>query len=238
MTARLVVVALLGWTVSAVADPACKPADGVAACKQRCDKGSHASCAVLGVMHLQGVDGKVDHAQAERLLQRACTAKVALGCGALGSYYGAIKKDWKRARPLLEQGCTMGDALSCESIGGIINGADPALPRPKDLESAARESFPFYKRACDLGSANGCGFSAVFIADKLVTGTTKQALELYVKACGGGMAIACRQGAALLVRKDPAAKALAASLDAARLVADLLKRGCALGDQRSCSAKP
>ena len=235
---KLVVAILLAVTARAVAEPACKPADGAVACKQQCDKGSQASCAVLGVMHLQGIAGKVDHAQAERLLQRACTAKIALGCGGLGSYYGAIKKDWKRARPLLEQGCTMGDALSCESIGGIINGADPALPRPKDLGAAARESFPFYKRACDLGAANGCGFSAVFIADKLVTGTVKQALELYMKACSGGMSIACRQGAALLVRKDPEARALAASLDAARLVADLLKRGCALGDQPSCSAKP
>lgn len=235
---KLVGLILLAVTARAVADPACKPGDSAATCKPLCDKGSQASCAVLGVLHLQGIDGKVDHAQAERLLRGACTAKVALGCGGLGSYYGAVKKDWKRARPLLEQGCTMGDALSCESIGGIINGADPALPRPKDLAAAARESFPFYKRACDLGSANGCGFAAVFIADKLVAGTTKQALELYMKACSGGMAIACRQGAALLVRKDPEARALAASLDATRLIADLLKRGCSLGDQPSCAAKP
>ncbi len=238
MTARCVIVALLALTAHASAEPACKPTDGVAVCKRQCDQGSQDSCAVLGVMHLQGVAGKVDHAQAERLLERACTAKIALGCGALGSYYGAVKKNWKRARTLLEQGCAMGDALSCESIGGIINGANPTLPPPKDLGLAARESFPFYKRACDLGSANGCGFAAVFIVEKLVAGTAKEALELYMKACSRGMAIACRQGAALLVTKDPDAKALAASLDAGRLIADLLKRGCALGDKPSCAAKP
>ena len=80
--------------------------------------------------------------------------------------------------------------------------------------------------------------AAVFIADKMVPGTVKSALELYMKACERGMGIACRQGAALLVRNDPESKALAASLDTRRLVADLLKRGCALGDQPSCAAKP
>lgn len=227
----------LAGLASADPAPACKPADGAAACKQSCDKGSQDSCAVLGVMHLQGVNGKPDHAQAEKLLQRACTAKVALGCGGLGSYYGAVKKDWKRARPLLEQGCKMGDGLACESIGGVINGADPTLPKPKDLKAAARESWPYYKRACELGTTAGCGFAAVFIADKMVAGTARSALELYMKACERGMGIACRQGAALLVRNDPESKALAASLDTRRLVADLLKRGCALGDRPSCDAK-
>ena len=238
MIPRFVLATMLVLTTRAAAEPACKPSDGAAACKERCDKGSQDSCAILGVMYLQGSAGnKPDHAQAEKLLQRACTAKVALGCGGLGSFYGAVKKDWKRARPLLEQGCKMGDALACESMGGVINGADPSLPQPKNATVAARESGPFAKRACVLGGMAGCGFAAVFIADKMVAGTVKDALQLYMKACERGMGIACRQGAGLLVRDDPESKALAASLDAQRLIADLLKRGCALGDQRSCTPK-
>ena len=186
-------------------------------------------------MHLQGaVGGKPDYGQAERLLRRACSAKVALGCGGLGSLYGAIKKDFKRARPLLEKGCTLGDPLSCESLGGLEAGADTSQPPPSDIKAASRRANAYYKRACDLGSANGCGFCAAMIADKTVAGTAKEALELYLKACSRGIAIACRQGVNLLNKDTPDSKELAAGLDAARLSADVLKRGCELGDAASC----
>lgn len=235
---RLAVALLLATTATAVAEPAaCKPEDGAATCKQRCDAGSRHSCATLGIMHLRGeAGGKRDVATARRLLTAACTAKVAHGCGGLGSLVGSIDKDWKRARPLLEQGCTLGDPLACESVGGIINGADPSLPPPQDLKAAARASFPFYKRSCELGGMAGCGFAAAFVVDKLVPGTLRDALDLYVKACGRGMAIACRQAVGVLERGDPEAKALAASLDATRLAADLRAHACKLGDTRACTA--
>jgi TPR repeat protein len=210
---------------------ACKQGDGPTACKLKCENGSQESCAILGVMHLQGAVGsKPDYRQAERLLKRACSANVALGCGGLGSLYGAIKKDFKRARSLLEKGCSMGDALSCESVGGLLAGAGDT-----DITTASRNANVYYKRACDLGSANGCGFCAAFIADKIVPGTTKEAFELYLKACSRGMAIACRQGVSLLNKDTPESKALSASLDVARLSTDVLKRGCELGDMKSCA---
>lgn len=215
--------------------PACKPQDGPAICKASCKKGSQESCAVLGVMHLQGAaGGKADYTEAERLLRGACSAKVALGCGGLGSLLGGIKKDFKRARPFLEKGCKMGDALACESMGGLVQGAHKPQSPPSDITAAARKAHVYYKRACDLGSAKGCGWCAAFIVDKIVPGTAKEALELYLKACGGGMAVACHQGVNLLNQDTPESKALAASLDAARLSADLLKRGCELGDAQSC----
>jgi hypothetical protein len=49
------------------------------------------------------------------------------------------------------------------------------------------------------------------------------------------MAMACRQGVNLLNKDTPESKALAASLDAARLSADVLKKGCDLGDAESCA---
>lgn len=220
----------------AQAKGSCKPEDGPAVCKANCEKGSPESCAILGIMHLQGTVGSPpDYPQAERLLRRACSAKVGLGCGGLGSLYGGIKADFKRARPLFEKGCSMGDALSCESLGGLVLGADGRQPPPTDIAAASREAHGYYKRACDLGSANGCGFCAAFIVDKIVAGTTQEALELYLKACGRGMAIACRQGVDLLNKDAPESKALAAGLDSARLSADLLKRGCELGDTKACS---
>jgi len=58
--------------------------------------------------------------------QGACAAKVAFGCGALGSMY-VMLKDVKRGRPLLERACTAGDMLACESLGSLEAGA--ASPR-------------------------------------------------------------------------------------------------------------
>ncbi|MBC7976778.1 MAG: sel1 repeat family protein [Myxococcales bacterium] len=219
--------------------PACGPEDGADVCKATCDNGSQESCAVLGVVLMQSGPGMhPDYPQAERLLQRACAANVALGCGGLGSLYGAVKNDPKRARPLLEKGCSMGDSLSCESLGGQESAAATAgmnPPRRADIAAAARKAHIYYRRACDLGSANGCGFSAAAIADKIVAGTLKEAFELYLKACGRGMAAACRLGIGLLRVDTAESKALAASLDVARLSADTLKRGCELGDAKSCA---
>ena len=222
---------------SAVARPepaACVPKDGPDVCKQQCDAGSQESCAVLGIMYLRGEVGtKPDLGKAEPLLRRACDAKVALGCGGLGSLQG-VQGNFKKARPLFERACTMGDALSCESLGGLAMGADGVKP-PSDATAAARKANVYYKRACELGSGTACGFCAAFIVDKIVEGTAREALELYVKACSGGMAIACRQAADLLVKETPESKELAAAYDAPRLTADLLKRACKLGDAKACA---
>lgn len=233
VTLVLITLSASSWAQSSAA---CKQEDGPAVCRSKCEKGSQESCAIVGVMHLQGAVGsKPDYPRAERLLERACAAKVALGCGGLGSLYGAIKKDFKRARSLLEKGCSMGDAMSCESVGGLLTGADERQPPPTDITEASRKAYVYYKRACDLGSANGCGFCAASIADKIVPGTTEEAVDLYLKACSRGMAIACRQGVNLLNQDTPESKALAATLDTARLSADLLKRGCELGDAKACA---
>jgi TPR repeat protein len=185
-------------------------------------------------MHLRGqANGKQDFAKAEPLLRRACDAKVALGCGGLGSLYG-VQQNFKKARPLFEKACTMGDALSCESLGGLAMGADGGKP-PADINAATRKANVYYKRACALGAGTACGFCAAFIVDKIVEGTAKEALELYVKACSSGMAMACRQAADFLMKDTPESKALAAGYDAPRLAADLIKRACKLGDPKACS---
>jgi uncharacterized protein len=217
------------WAGSAAAaQPAgCTTKDGAEVCKQKCDAGSQESCAVLGIIHLRAND----FAKAEPLLQRACDAKVPLGCGGLGSLVG-VQGDPKKARQLFEKACKMKDALSCESLGGMTMGGN-GVP-PKDPTAAARKANVYYKRACELGSGTACGFCAAFIVDKIVKGTAKEALDLYVKACSGGMAIACRQGAELIVKDTPESLQLAATYDAPRLTADLLKRACELGDTKAC----
>jgi hypothetical protein len=231
----LTIAAILSMTTMARAEPtACRRQDGADACMKKCEARSEVSCAVLGLMYLRGeVGNKPDHAKAEPLLHRACSAKVALGCGALGSLYG-VRGDFARARPLFEKACGMGDALSCESLGGIILGADGSEAR-SDLLAATRKANVYYKRACDLGAATACAFCAAFIVDKIVKGTVKEALELYVKACNGRMALACRQAADLVTGDTPESKALAATLDAPRLAAELLSRACKLGDTNACA---
>jgi TPR repeat protein len=233
----LVIAFVLAAPASARARPepvACVPKDGPEACKRLCEEKSQQSCAVLGIMYLRGeVGGQQDFAKAEPLLRHACDAKVPLGCGGLGSLLGS-KGDFKTARPLFERACKMGDALSCESLGGITLGADGSKP-PADVAAATRKADVYYKRACELGSGTACGFCAVFIVDKMVDGTAREALDFYMKACSGGMAIACRQVADLLSSDAPEWKAVAAGFDAPRLVADLLARACKLGDAKACA---
>ena len=218
----------------------CKPGDSAHRCKAACASGAQESCAVLGIMHLRGeAGGKPDLSTARRLLKAACRARVALGCGGLGSLY-MLRKLPRKARPMFEKGCKMGDALACESLGGMTVGAgmgpggrDTAPTGASDLNARTRRAAPYYRRACQLGSGTGCAFVAAFIADGIVRGTAREALDLYVKACGRGVGMACRHAVDLL--KKPKAKKLAATLDVPRLSADLLKRGCKFGDAKSCA---
>lgn len=238
--------ALALWCGVAAAEPAparakpaevapCKDEDGRQVCAARCDGGSQASCAALGLMYLRGDGGKADYPKAKALLGAACTAGVAVGCGGLGSLVGEIEKDFARARPLLEQGCKGGDPLSCESLGGIEVGLDGH--KVADLAAASRRAGGYYRRACELGSGPGCAFAAAMIEDGTIKGTLREALDAYVKACGRGVALACRMGARSLNKDTPAWRQLAATLDAVRLTEDLLDHGCKAGDPAACELK-
>ncbi|MBS1121838.1 MAG: Sel1 domain repeat-containing protein [Deltaproteobacteria bacterium] len=210
----------------------CTYEEGREACTLKCDRGSNESCAVLGLMYLRGDVMKTDYPKAKALLERACAADVAVGCGGLGSLYGAVEKDFARARPMFEKGCSRGDPLSCESLGGIEAGADGH--KVDDHLAASRRANVYYRRACELGSGPGCAFAAVMIADKTVEGQMSESLDLYMKACGRGVGMACRHGAKFLNKDTPEWKQVAATVDSTQLTADLLERGCKAGDVESC----
>jgi uncharacterized protein len=223
--------------VSSSEPPACEYEDGPQKCKTRCDQGSQTSCASLGLMYLRGQFVKSDLAAAEPLLQKACDANVPVGCGGLGSLF-VVRGNRELGRPLLERGCNMGDGLACESVAGIEGELEAAKPK-RDIKELIRRQTPFYRRACELGTANGCAFVGAFILDKAIDGSAQEAFDLYVKACSRGNAIACRRTAGLLHRNEQEWKAIAAKLDVDRLTADLMSRACKLGDAKSCApAKP
>ena len=237
-TALVAMAALVSLVrVSSAEPPACAYEDGPQKCKAQCDQGSQTSCASHGLMYLRGQFVTSDRAAAEPLLRKACDANVPVGCGGLGSLF-VVRGNLKSARPLLERGCNMGDGLSCESLAGIEAELETAKPKP-DMNALVRRQSPFYRRACELGTANGCAFVAASIVDKTIDGSAQEALELYVKACSRGNATACRHAAGLLHRNEPEWKAIAAKFDVDRLTADLLSRACKLGDAKSCApAKP
>lgn len=223
--------------VSSSEPPACEYQDGPQKCKTRCDQGSQTSCASLGLMYLRGQFVKSDLAAAEPLLRKACDANVPVGCGGLGSLF-VVRGNLKSGRPLLERGCNLGDGLSCESLAGIEAELEAAKAKP-DFDAVTRRQIPLYRRACELGTANGCAFVAAFLVDKALDGSAQEAFDLYVKACSRGNAIACRHTARLLHRNEQEWKAIAAKLDVKRLTADLMSRACKLGDAKSCApAKP
>lgn len=216
----------------------CQPQDGKDVCNASCDAGVKQSCAVLGLMYLRGeIGGTPDHANAERLLRAACEARVPLGCGALGSLF-AVQRDYRQSKLYLTKGCDLNDVLSCESLAGQAMGIDGFPPASSDPQAAMRIAVTYHRRACTLGAGDGCAWAAAAIADGLVKGTKKEALDLYVTACNREIATACRKAEELL-NSDPAtAKQLAEGFDVAKLSTDLLRRACKLGDAKACPRVP
>lgn len=194
-----------------------------AACVAACEGGDPEACAKAGVHALRSGEGLE---QGIAQLRKACGARVALGCGALGSALVAgtgVPKDIAEGRKLFERACEGGDGLSCLSLGGLATGMSAQTP---DLPAAAR----YYDRACTLGQPRGCAFTAAIIADGIVSGPgweRSRVLGLLELGCEGDIDVACAQlGDAL---RDgtygPAQLARAATLHA---------KACRLGLTRAC----
>ena len=191
---------------------------------------------MLGLMYLRGDVMKTDYPKAKGLLERACAANVAVGCGGLGSLYGVVEKNFARARLMFEKGCSgRGPTVVREPWWGSRQ--ERTATRSMTTLPHLDERTSTTDGRASSGSGPGCAFAAVMIADKTVEGPMSESLDLYMKACGRGVGIACRQGAKFLNKDTPEWKQVAATVDSARLTADLLERGCKAGDAESCKLK-
>jgi TPR repeat protein len=121
---------------------------------------------------------------AARLLQHACDAGSALGCGALGqALYGGrgVPADTTRALALLRKGCDGGDGQGCSLLGAVL-GLGEKVPRDDAAAEVAED------RACALGNADACLTVAGVAADKR---DIKKAAHAYERACAIGSGEAC-----------------------------------------------
>jgi uncharacterized protein len=204
----------------------CQPPGEIGVCTAECDAGHQASCAVLGLLHVNDASGR-NLQRGIQLLETSCDAKVPLGCGGLGSVLvlgAGVPKDVERARRLFVFACGARDGLSCESLGGLFMMGQEV---PTDLLAAAR----WYEKACDLGRPAACAFYAGAIADGVLGPDADRSRipPLLEKACDGEVDVACK------LLGDAYARGEHVLRDPQR-AAQLYARACALGSRAGCEA--
>lgn len=207
--------------------------DDQAKCLAQCEAKKPEACARVG-LHWAVTGNAAQIGRGVALLERACKAKSAFGCGALGSVTllgKQVKRDVPRALLLLETGCKGGDGLSCESLGGwYAQGGD--APDKIDLAAATLKSAPYYERACTLKRPAPCAFLATFITNgaKISNADKKRVPGLLDTACNGGVTIACKMLGDIyskgeLVKRD------------VEKANELYAKACKAGYDRGCSAR-
>ncbi len=193
-----------------------------AACTLRCDAGDALSCAVLGLMYLNGDGVPVDDRRSAQLFRLSCGAGVSLGCGGLGSLTmlgRGVVKDVPRAIDLYVGACDNGDALSCDSLA-----AHYASQNPLDNRVVAT----WLEKSCALGRMPACGMLAALVNDGALGPPQKQrVLDLRVRACQADLGLVCAQLADMYARGD------GVPVDTAQATT-LYQRACALGAKRAC----
>jgi TPR repeat protein len=127
-----------------------------------CDKGDMKNCLALGLMHFyeEGVVNP-DNDKGERLLDKACSAGEKLGCLILGNHYtnySNMDLCHRISRPIIKysykqskKACKNGSAEDCNIVGYHSKNK--------------KKSLDFFKRACDLGSNDGCYNTGFFYID-------------------------------------------------------------------------
>jgi TPR repeat protein len=158
-------------------------------------------------------------------LRRACDAKQAKACTALGLRYlggSGVAADEKRAMESFDRACTGGDGAGCSLLGGILGRGRGAIA--PDWPRAYKLS----KRGCELGDDNGCYDQACdLVAARGVEKNSALAVPALERLCKRGLAQACGSLGMLYyvgdgVKRDP------------QHATELLEQACKAGDIRSC----
>lgn len=189
-------------------------------CETQCQRGSLASCAILGRSHQIGRGVPKNAERAAQLLARACEGGVAQGCGRLGEQL-FVEKKIPEALRLLDRACTAGWFKACEEVGAIAT----AMPG-----AAKVDVFAMFKRACAGGDAEGCwSLGSLFNLGLGVRKNDLEAMRAYELACQGGAKLGCTSLATMIDtgRGTPSDPARAAAL---------LRASCERGFSHACGA--
>lgn len=185
--------------------------------RRGCDSKDLTGCNNLAWMLEQGRGVARDLAQADALYGRACAGGVSLACKNLGLRHAASTEPARLAEAarLLEPFCGEREPATCSLLGSV-----------QDRRGERAWALAAYARGCDLGHARSCNnLGWLLDVGPREERDTVRVRALYLRACKGGVATACRNAAAL------AQAAGAPAPEAAALTA----RACALGDTDACA---
>jgi len=193
----------------------------------RCDRGDMVACAEAGIaLFTRESPTGADMTTANALVERACDAKVALGCNAVGrSLAGGlgVPRDAKRAAGFFRRACDLGYTRGCVNLAVLLLECEPSSPKgcaelatlSVDGQPATREvvqARALLERACatDVGS---CGTLGALLLSEGGTADPNRGRDLLDKACGGGderacynLGVAYREGKGARVNVDRATR--------------------------------
>ena len=129
-----------------------------------CGHGVAKGCVNLGVMQLDGIAGAASReGDAVKVFRGACQMSEGAGC-AFAADVAAAKGDpasRAEAAQLYYEGCRLAHARSCMAQGHMLNQAaadavaDGSVKGEHAMHAKAR-AIMFFRRACELGDAQGC----------------------------------------------------------------------------------
>jgi uncharacterized protein len=217
-------------TAEATAAFRCAPTD-LSECEAQCEKGNADSCYNAGQLHHRagihrpgtpvppGQDYETKVKDAAKFYERGCELGAMPACNQTAGLYlngtGGKSKDVAKGRELLERACNRLDWQACVNLSSFWKFTGD--PKP-NIDQAIRWS----QRACDLGSAAGCGsLASIYLEDKKRS-NTPQALAILEQACIAGHPSLCWQLSDLYAKGKKVKKDAAKS---AAYLADACKKG-------------
>lgn len=194
-----------------------------AAEQKACDGGAPKAFATLAVRYIQGDGVSKDFAKSKQLALKACSSKVARGCGIAGMIGYAENTDAPRAMALLQQGCTLGDGEACNYLGALW-----AEGKPGTTGADLAKSSKLYVRACTLEDGTGC-FNAgnVYRLGEGAKIDLATAVKYYQRSCDLNNASGCVELGTAYGNGDGVKKDTKKTLE-------LYRKACRLGSQAAC----
>ena len=191
--------------------------------KKLCSDGSHAACADLGILFLQGPASGVEHdaPRAASLFAGACDGGDARACTQLGALQlagkGGVARDTVNGMLNVQKGCRGDDGDGCFMFGKLLYSGQ--APGGKNPDRAAQ----YFLHACGLGHAP-CAQACAVVG------------SMFWERCGeGGGAANCSNAARCFGRGC----ALGSS-DACGQISDIypaVGSACAAGDEEACKLR-
>ncbi|HXO86157.1 MAG TPA: tetratricopeptide repeat protein [Gemmatimonadales bacterium] len=157
---------------------------------QACNGGDGQACFQIGMRHLGTMDNAPGVQRSIPYFTKACDARVAKGCYALGGIYQSpdamglgVGQDLEKAKGFFQRACSNGFDAGCARARELNDPAHTAT---------ARRPTPAEEAGCQRGNADNCWTVALYImgdgSDATKIGQAATPLET---ACNGNLGSAC-----------------------------------------------